>query len=237
MLGKTILASVIIDGCLEDRSCTTAYFYCKESDPEKNDCISIYRGLLSQLLNHCRELIPYCYDKFLSSGDLTLTTPSLAERLLSLFCEKITKQFVIIDGLDECDPAQRKLALQFFTTMVGRCDEHEPGKLRVLFVSQHYPDIEKALQTAAVLKLKSEDNKSDIKAYVHDWCGKIQQEFDLEMEDIEYIQESTCIRSNGRFLVAPWSTYLKNYRHVSLRQVSYGKFVCPGVTNRSPARN
>jgi hypothetical protein len=204
LLGKTILASVIIDRCLEDRSSTTAYFYCKESDPEKNDCISIFRGILSQLLNQCRELIPYCYDKFLSSGDLTLTTQSLAEQLLRLFCEKITKQFVIIDGLDECDSAQRKLVLSFFMTMVDRCDEREPGKLRVLFVSQHFPDIEKALQTATVLKLTSEDNKNDIKAYVRDWCGKIQQKYDLEMDKVEYIQESTCIRSKGTFDTVRW---------------------------------
>jgi hypothetical protein len=148
-------------------------------------------------LNQCRELVPYCHDKFLSGGELTLTIPSLAEQLLKLFCEKIPKQYIIIDGLDECDPAQRKLILSFFTTMVDRCDERDPGKLRVLYVSQHYPDIERALQTATVLKLTTEDNKNDIKTYVHYWSTKIQQKYDLETDKVEYIRESTCVRSQG----------------------------------------
>ena len=83
--------------------------------------------------------------------------------------------------------------------MVDRCDEREPGKLRVLFVSQHSADIERALQTATILKITPEDNKNDIKAYVHDWCGKIREKYDLELETVEYIQESTCLRSKGTF--------------------------------------
>jgi hypothetical protein len=152
---------------------------------------------LSQLLNHCRELIPYCYEKYLSSGELNLTSPALAERLLKLFLEKIPKQFIIIDGLDECNPAQRKLVLSFFTSMVDRCDEREPGKLRVLFVSQDFHDIGKALQTADVMKLTPEDNENDIKAYVHDWSKRIREKYLLNDEQIEFIQESTLIRSKG----------------------------------------
>jgi hypothetical protein len=197
--GKTILASVIIDSCLQDTSRTTSYFYCQEVDPEKNDYISIFRGLLNQLLNHCRELIPYCYEKYLSSGELTLTSTTLAEQLLKLFFEKIPKHFIIIDGLDECNPAQRKLVLTFFTAIVERCDEREPGKLRVLFVSQDFPDIGKALQTATIMELTPEDNKNDIKSYIHEWSKKIEQKYSIDAEDIEFIRESTLIRSQGRF--------------------------------------
>jgi len=164
----------------------------------KNDCISVSRGLLSQLLNQCRELVPYCYDKFHSSGELILTSPTLAEQLMKLFCEKLPKQYIVIDGLDECDPSQRKLILSFFTAMVDRCDELDPGKLRVAFVSQYFQDIAKALQSAQELKLKPEDNKHDIEVYVRAWCIKIQQKYGLGTDQIKYIQESTCIRSQGK---------------------------------------
>ncbi|KAH8586783.1 C2H2 domain-containing protein [Bisporella sp. PMI_857] len=200
--GKTILASVIVDSCLQDTSYTTGYFYCREDDPEKNDCISIYRSLLSQLLNHSRGLIPYCYDKYMSSGELNLTSTALAEQLLKLCFEKIPKQFIIIDGLDECSPAQRKLVLSFFTSMVDKCDEREPGKLRILFVSQDFPDIEKALQVADVMKLGPEDNENDIKAYVYDWSKKIKKKYYLNDIQLKFIEESTLIRSQGMFLFA-----------------------------------
>ena len=109
----------------------------------------------------------------------------------------LPKQFIIIDGLDECNQAQRKLVLSFLTSMVDRCDEREPGKLRVLFVSQDFPDIGKAFQTADIMKLTPEDNKNDIKAFVHDWSKKIKEKHYLNDEQIESIQEPTLIRSQG----------------------------------------
>jgi hypothetical protein len=215
---------------------TTAYFYCNENDLKKNNAISIYRGLLSQILNQCRDLVPYCYDKITSSGEVKLTSPSLAEQLLKLFCEKIAKQYIIIDGLDECEKAQRKLVLSFFLETVDRCDERDPGKLRVLFVSQDYPDIEKALRTTTVFKLTAEDNKKDIMAYVCDWSTKIKKKYTLESNIVEYIQDSTCIRSQGTNEVThPW-TSLMWHRHVPLRKVGHEKFVRPRDARESSER-
>jgi archaellum biogenesis ATPase FlaH len=198
--GKTILASVLVDSCLQDTSYATSYFYCNEADPEKSNCISIYRGLLSQLLSKCRDLIPYCYEKCLTSGEINLTSTNLAEQLLRYFFEMIPKQFVIIDGLDECSQGQRKLILNFFNTVVDKCDEREPGKLRVLFVSQTFPDIEKALAKAEMVKLTDEDNKKDIESYIKDWSKKLRQLYGLSANEAKFIEDSTMIRSRGKRL-------------------------------------
>jgi hypothetical protein len=80
---------------------------------------------------------------------------------------------------------------------VDRCDEREPGKLRVLFVSQVCPDIDKALRTSTVFKMTAEDNRKDITTYVSDWSTKIKNKYALESDIVEDIQESTCIRSQG----------------------------------------
>ena len=126
-----------------------------------------------------------------------LTSTNLAEGLLKLFFEKIPKHFVIVDGLDECNQPQRKLILTFFNTMVDRCDEREPGKLRVLFVSQYFSDIAKALPTATVVNLTPEDNKNDIKAYVKHWTREIKDLYELTPKQAEFIEETTMIRSQG----------------------------------------
>jgi hypothetical protein len=81
--------------------------------------------------------------------------------------------------------------------MVDRCDEREPGKLRVLFVSQNFPDIAKALQTATVVSLSPEDNKKDIKAYIKDWSKRIAELYELSTKEAEFIEEATMIRSQG----------------------------------------
>jgi len=195
-IGKTILASVIVQSLLNSTS-TVSYFYCREDDPEKNDCISIFRGLLSQLLYHCQEIVPLCYEKSLVSGQLNLSSLGLAEKLLILSFETIPKPFIIIDGLDECNTAQRKLVLTFFTNIVERLDEQEPGKLRVLFVSQDFPDIKKALEAATILDLTPKDNENDIKSYVNAWSKRIEEKYELNSEDIKFIQESTLVRSQG----------------------------------------
>ncbi|KAH7381988.1 hypothetical protein BKA64DRAFT_584001 [Cadophora sp. MPI-SDFR-AT-0126] len=200
--GKTILASIIIDASIKNGADSTAYFYCKENDAEKNTCISVYRGILSQLLNNHRELVPYYWDKMVSTGETVLTTTHLAEGLLKTILEKAESSRIIVDGLDECNADQRKLLLAFFTNIVGIRDEKEPGKLRVVFMSQDYNDIQKALQAATNFQLSEEENKADIETYVHEQTSMIQQKFDLETATARDIEETTCGRARGMFLFA-----------------------------------
>ena len=189
---------MIIEKCLREKAFTTGYFYCKDGDPDKNNCISVFRSLLNQLLTQCRDLVPYCCDKKSSSGELTLASTYLTTQILELFCLKIPKQYIIIDGLDECETVERKQILAFFNRLVGRCDDYDPGKLRVLFVSQDYPDISKALPTAGILSMKQGDNENDIKGFVNKWAKDIQVKHELDDDQIEYIKLSTCGRAQGK---------------------------------------
>jgi hypothetical protein len=192
-----VLASVIIENCLQDKSFMTSFFYCKHGDPEKNNYHSILKGLLSQLICQCRDLVPFCHDKYLASGELTLTSASLAEQLLDLFCQRIQKQYIIVDGLDECGKGERKLVLSFFNSVMERYDIKEPGKIRVLFVSQDEEDIKDALQTAAVIALSPTDNEKDIRSFVRRSTTKIQQKHGLDNRQAQFIVESSCSRAKG----------------------------------------
>jgi hypothetical protein len=236
--GKTILASVIIEDCLRDKSFTTSFFYCKHGDPEKNNCHSILKGLLSQLLCQCRDLVPFCHDRYLASGELTLTSASLAEQLLDLFCQRIPKQYIIVDGLDECTMGERKLVLSFFNTMIGRYDMKEPGKIRILFVSQDEDDIKDALQTAAVIALGPTDNENDIRSFVRRSTMKIQQKHGLDNHQAEYIIESTCARTKGTSRQTLPSTVLTmTRRYVPIRKVGHVEPLCAAHTSAAPGRD
>ncbi|TID18364.1 C2H2 and C2HC zinc finger [Venturia nashicola] len=203
-IGKTILASVIIENCLAISTFHTAYFYCKEGDPVRDKAIGIYRSLLGQLLGHCPELVPYCYEKRLSSGDPTLSSTDLMEQLLKLFLEKIPQAFIILDGLDECAGIERKTILSFLTKMVQLCDGHIPGKLRVLIISQDYVDIGKLILAAegTAISLGPNDNSADIKGYTLSQSLKLQCKFNLDDVMTASIQEKTFIRADGMFLYA-----------------------------------
>ncbi|PVH69331.1 hypothetical protein DL98DRAFT_625565, partial [Cadophora sp. DSE1049] len=200
--GKTILASIIIDASIANYADSTTYFYCKKNDAEKNTCISIYRGILRQLLTRHRDLVPYCWDEMVSTGETILTTTHLAEGLLKTMFAKTESFRLIIDGLNECDWDQRKLLLAFFTSIVELCDERQPGKLRIIFLSQDYIDIQKAMQIATTLQITEEDNKADIGTYVREWTSLIQQKYDLDPTTALAIEDSTCGRARGMFLFA-----------------------------------
>jgi hypothetical protein len=188
---------VIIEELLRDGTAKTNFFYCKQCDPEKSTCTSILKGLLSQLIAQSRDLVPYCHDKYQASGEVILTSAGPAKQLLELLWQRISRQFVIIDGLDECGPMERKLVLSFLTSLVDRFDAKEPGKLRVLFVSQDENDIKKALSTAASIPLVPRDNANDINLFVRRWSARIRQKFELGNAQVEYIIDSTCIRADG----------------------------------------
>jgi hypothetical protein len=148
----------------------------------------------------CSDLVPYCYERYLSSGELTLSSATLTKQLLDLFCERITKLYFVIDGLDECEKTERKLVLQALMTIIEKCDGYQPGKLRLLVVSQDVPDIRKALLAAAVMSVEPKDNEQDIKRYIGEWTAKIQKHHDIDDGQAKFIKHSTFARAKGMMI-------------------------------------
>jgi hypothetical protein len=197
LTGKTILASVIIEACESDPTFETCYFYCKYNDPERDNFTSVLKGLLGQLLGKCERLVPHCHDKYHSSGEPTLSSSGLAKQLLELFCDELPKIFIIIDGLDECHPSERKQTMATLRALVAHCEAYQPGKLRLLILSQYFVDIKNALSPSAVISLSSKDNEGDIKRYTKVWSSKIQQNFDLADDQALYIEDAVLARAQG----------------------------------------
>jgi hypothetical protein len=157
-------------------------------------------------------LLPSFYTRRTLSGDASLRSLPVSKKLLEDCCSIVPKLFLVVDGLDECEITERKEALECLTRLVGECNAIEPGKLRVLVVSQYYPDIQRALQSTAAMKLAptiiqifETDNESDIKTYVKIWVDKIaskntsdENPFSEDMK--EYLRNLTLVNANGRIL-------------------------------------
>jgi hypothetical protein len=94
--------------------------------------------------------------------------------------------------------------------LVGLCNASDPGKLRVLLVSQYSPEIYKSLHSSAatslrpgILKITEADNRSDIETYVAAWVVQIAQKFQLQSVELrEYVHKVTVNNSKGMFLYA-----------------------------------
>ncbi|KAM7220383.1 hypothetical protein V8F06_004162 [Rhypophila decipiens] len=195
--GKTILTSLLVDECMEVEGFKTTYFYCHENDT----CMSILKGLLHQMVIHEEEMIATCHEKKIR-GEERLNNMSTVTNLLDLFCEFEMNQFIIIDGLDECSPAEIRPLIKYWTDVVAKCDNYNPGKIRVLFVSQDIPEIRKQMQPADIFSLHPDQSDTDIRQYVAKRFSKLQDRFELTDDETRLSRELICSRSEGMFLYA-----------------------------------
>ncbi|KAF1829385.1 C2H2 domain-containing protein [Decorospora gaudefroyi] len=207
--GKTILASAIIDECKRKLDFTTCYFYCHDGDQMTSSAVGILKGLADQLLDQFPQMLPPCYTRRISSGEPSLRSITPAKKILEDFCSTVPKLFIIIDGLDECERVERSQILTILTDIVGQCEMTEPGKLRVLVVSQDYADIRKSLQSSAankitpkILRIMEKDNEGDIQAFTRMWVDKITLRFSLTKDLTEYLRNLTVANAKGMFLYA-----------------------------------
>lgn len=201
-VGKTILASKIVESCKDISGFKTSYFYCQNGYDSTTTCNSILKGLVHQMINHCDALVPFCHDKMNRTGESTLTTEDLAKQLLEQICKEIPKQFIIIDGLDECDQAQRGNLLKVLTAIVKVCDETlDSGKPRLLIVSRKLGDIEHYLAEANWMEIRRHDNRQDIEAFVRYKKGPLQAKFALSQQVTDDLETATNLYAEGIYTI------------------------------------
>lgn len=237
--GKTILASTIIDDCQEDDSASTAFFYCQHDDQQRTTLLSILKAIIVQLLTTDHVLLPWCYEQYVGSNQLSLFDEKMCTDMLTSILLTNDKTFIVVDGLDECEQKERRLLIQFFNQAVSLCESCDPGKLRVTFVSRDEHDIRKALHESSEIRVTSTDNGGDIKRFVMLWCQWIGEKFEeLETAKIDYILESTLYRADGELHKAKhWLDNDIRYRDVLVRKTSCHKSSRPNLAPSSSRAN
>lgn len=187
------------------------YFYCQEADADHRTYLGVLKGILFQMVNTNEYLLPYCADKAESGGSTTLAHVDVAQALIEAFFEYNSRQYVVIDGLDECEtPEEMRKIANFFMKQVSKCDNDiKQGQLRVLFMSQMIKELEKdhsMPEEDGRIQLKSTDNAEDIRAYVKARIPEFSEErgtrsgFNLSEADKDQVVSIVCGRSEGRSL-------------------------------------
>ncbi|KAB5535360.1 hypothetical protein GE09DRAFT_358884 [Coniochaeta sp. 2T2.1] len=217
--GKTILASKIIDHLLEEKTnSTTSFFYCREDDlNESGKCMSLYKSLLHQIVDHNRDLLPVYYEKKLKGQEI-LNNEETARSLLQLCFEVDTTHFIVIDGLDEFSAGDRSNAVQFISSIVDKSDLKSPttGKIRVLFISQDLKEMRKLASAVATLEIQPSHVEPDIQVLVDRQTEKLTAKHGLNVghaervawmhglsvEEAERVRAMTVKGANGMMLFA-----------------------------------
>ncbi|KAF7918225.1 uncharacterized protein EAE98_009837 [Botrytis deweyae] len=201
--GKTILTSVIIGECMKNSSSSTIFFYCKYDDKQRDTFLAVARAMLSQLLKQNEILLPYLYSECINSHSVSLVSHEMCTKLLEVCFETVSKSertYLIIDGLDECEPLQRRILLSTLVSIVQKT--LYPGMLRLLIVSQNEPDIKRQLRQCSDLRLSSSCNRCDIEVYSRVWAEKIQQKFVVSDDTKTHIIKAVSEGADGMFLYA-----------------------------------
>jgi hypothetical protein len=175
-----------------------AYIYCKHRDPTKNTFLSVAKALLSQLLSQYDRLLPFFYDFAVVSGEVSMVTVKSAKKLLANLLQALPKAYLVIDGLDECEAAQRKLTLDFLIEQVDICDQSDPGNIRLLVLSRNESDIKKGLAMSTAIRMIGQDTADDLNVYIEHRAKGLQVTFGLTASDRRYIEKNVSDRCDGK---------------------------------------
>jgi hypothetical protein len=115
--------------------------------------------MLAQLIGLNKDLLAYVYDKASASGETSLDSPKLAKELLETAIKSLGKVYILIDGLDECEKAEKKPISSWFQSIVYSVSASDPESLQCLFISQHDNDAGRLFAGLPTLRISSDLNK------------------------------------------------------------------------------
>jgi hypothetical protein len=197
-LGKTILASLIIEEIAKLRGVSRGYFYCRHNDPEKSTFSGVLRGLLAQLVQQDDDLLAYVYERCSSISEATMESTGVLKELVGISLKSSNFTFVVLDGLDECGNGEAEKIVSWFTSMLRERPTADSGTFRLLCISQRDGTLDKMLCRAPTISMENDEHKKDIESYARNWSSKIQQKFDITIDQGNDIATRVARQAKGK---------------------------------------
>lgn len=221
--GKSVLASVIIEACINHKQHRTAYYYCSSDDSTTLSCLAILKGLLIQQTLWYPNLVSYFYEQLQQKGEPVLTQENTAKQLFEIVAWGGDRQYIILDGLDGCQNQERNSIISFLASLVSRIDAKEPSKVRLLVVSQKEPDIGRLLEHRQEFEIKADDNAQEIEIFVRAWMRRLREKFGLESEIATSLEDRICMLAKGMKSSTTQIRLLTTRRSILVCQTRFGE--------------
>lgn len=134
-----------------------ACIYCSYKEQHEQTTTDFIAGLLQQIV-HRLTMVPDDVRNLYKTHTRTRTHPSTREfsNLLQSNLHKLSKTFVILDGLDECLENNREGLITEIQKL--------PSSVHLLVTSRHIADIERLFENAARLEILAKDE--DVRRYL-----------------------------------------------------------------------
>ena len=104
------------------------------------------------------------------------------EQLAKDVFDSQARLFIILDGLDECEPEEVQKTLSWFIERQKDSESNDHGHIRLLCVSQRTEVIQRMLSKEPQISLENPNHKHDIRQFVKQQASVIQDEFEVGFE-------------------------------------------------------
>lgn len=189
--GKTIITSIVIDHLqqqfLDTPSVGIAYFFCGFGQSSTFTVNAFMAYLLKQLVQNMRQ-IPECIRDIFSRYKQHKMRPKLQDlyRCLNLVTSNLSRAYIVIDALDECEEQVRNHILsQIF-------DLQSNSQLSFFATSRFIPEITSRFEQCPWQEIRA--HPDDVKSYLSDqivgFRGFVQKEPSLQELIIQGITEA-----------------------------------------------
>jgi hypothetical protein len=184
-----------IDKTISNRTETgLVYLYCKYKDQHRDNFAEISKSLIYQLLGDNESCLEYLYDTVLSQDADHATTKTGLRRIIQALVQCYDLVFIGMDGLDECEQAERSALLSLVESLV-----HPPEaetNVKVFLTSRAEIDVERSLGSSSRIDLNSHHLFADIQIYVNTRAIELRR-FELTSQSAREITEKLVDQSAG----------------------------------------
>ncbi|KAF2178019.1 hypothetical protein K469DRAFT_601007, partial [Zopfia rhizophila CBS 207.26] len=202
------------------------FFYCKHEDADRNSYLAVARALIGQIVTQHSTILSYVYEEVSKSGEKPLKTMNRSQKILDIAIRNLNNVYIIIDGLDECLPGEKRVIASWFRGLTQSAND-DGINLRCLFSSQSDQETSKALKGLPLIHLDSSTLLADLEIFCNVEAEKIKTKFDLTDTEKRQIIEKVLNEAGGMFLYAKlvMNNLLAQTRLVNLRrELEPGRF-------------
>jgi hypothetical protein len=186
----------------KERSLSTgagvAYFYCDYAQSETLTSAAIFRSFMKQLITHygiLRKPLPQYVDERLEQahrlGWISFDPAELCSILLDLIIP-LSETFLILDGLDECDPKERRDILKLIASSPKRLG---PKRICKFFVaSREEVNVRHWVPNCYYISINDKNIYSDI-------CSFVDRTVDNKIEEGSLMATSSLVNDIKQKLI------------------------------------
>lgn len=182
------------------------YFFCDDKDPKRRTSLNLLRSLLFQILIYDKSLLRFISEEAMEAHLEKLRAHSMGsdeqqdlwDALSTVIQRSRAPQFwMVIDALDELDPASRKDAARQIMRIL---EKDTVGRLKVLFTDRLESQYD--FPNPAVVELGASESQADVRSYIRQKVVELSEEVMIESKYKNAIEDEIALMANGTFLHA-----------------------------------